>query len=111
LYLGVSYHLRYQLLALDILHDHVAGDTMVFQSMIRGSPEIAELQDDYDFWQTDILALADLHNYTPALGICQWFHFEDHRLDDAVLWLRKLGVTYVRIGLNWSDSVRPDAMV
>ena len=20
----------------------------------------------------------------PSLGICQWFHFEDHRLDDAV---------------------------
>jgi beta-xylosidase len=22
--------------------------------------------------------------YTPELGICQWFHFEDHRLDHAV---------------------------
>ena len=29
---------------------------------------------------------------TPELGICQWFHFEDHRLDDAVRWLRELGV-------------------
>ena len=27
-------------------------------------------------------------SYTPGLGICQWFHFEDHRLDDAVRWLR-----------------------
>ncbi len=58
---------------------------------------------------TPKLALADFHNYTPALGICQWFHFEDHRLDDAVRWLRKLGVTYVRTGLNWSDSLQPNA--
>ena len=59
---------------------------------------------------TPKLALADFHHYTPALGICQWFHFEDHRLDDAVRWLRKLGVTHVRTGLNWSDSLRPNAM-
>jgi beta-xylosidase len=58
---------------------------------------------------TPKLALADFHNYTPALGICQWFHFEDHRLDDAVRWLRKLGVTYVRTGLNWSDSLQSNA--
>ena len=29
---------------------------------------------------------------TPELGICQWFHFEDHRLDDAVAWMKRLGV-------------------
>jgi tRNA (mo5U34)-methyltransferase len=54
LFLGVAYHLRYPLLALDILHDYVVRDTMAFQSMIRGSPEIANVQDDYDFWHTDI---------------------------------------------------------
>src|SRR5581483_3296551 len=30
------------------------------------------------------------HEFTPALGICQWFHFEDHRLEEAVTWLRRL---------------------
>lgn len=59
---------------------------------------------------TPKLALADFHNYTPALGICQWFHFEDHRLDDAVQWLHRLGVTHVRTGLSWSDSMRPNAL-
>jgi len=54
LYLGVSYHLRYPLLALDILHDHVVRDTMVFQSMTRGSSEVEPLKDDYDFWCNDI---------------------------------------------------------
>ena len=48
-------------------------------------------------------------DYTPDLGICQWFHFEDHRLDDAVLWLKRLGVRYLRTGLSWADSFRPNA--
>src|SRR5690242_6156749 len=49
-------------------------------------------------------------DYTPEIGICQWFHFEDHRLDDAVRWLKDLGVTYVRTGLSWADTFRPDAL-
>ncbi|HEX2271726.1 MAG TPA: glycosyl hydrolase [Pyrinomonadaceae bacterium] len=53
-------------------------------------------------------ALAHFNDYTPALGICQWFHFEDHRLDQAAAWLRRLGVKYVRTGLSWSDTCRPD---
>ena len=55
------------------------------------------------------LALRHFHNYTPALGICQWFHFEDHRLDAAVRWLRELGVRHLRTGLSWADSFRPNA--
>jgi beta-xylosidase len=47
--------------------------------------------------------------FTPALGICQWFHFEDPRLDEGVRWLRELGVTKLRTGLSWADSLRPDA--
>ncbi len=54
-------------------------------------------------------ALARFAEYTPALGICQWFHFEDHRLDDAVRHLRELGVRYLRTGLSWADSLRPRA--
>ena len=55
------------------------------------------------------LAARDFSRYTPALGICQWFHFEDHRLESAVRWLKDLGVTYVRTGLSWADSLRPGA--
>jgi beta-xylosidase len=46
---------------------------------------------------------------TPEFGICQWFHFEDHRLEQGVCWLRKLGVRHLRTGLSWADSLRPDA--
>src|SRR5918999_1149057 len=58
---------------------------------------------------TPKLALKHFSEFTPALGICQWFHFEDHRLDDAVGWLRRLGVKKLRTGLSWADSFRPGA--
>jgi len=48
--------------------------------------------------------------HAPRLGVCQWFHFEDHRLDDAVAWLERLGVRHVRTGLSWADSFRPNAL-
>lgn len=54
-------------------------------------------------------ALESFRQYTPDLGICQWFHFEDHRLDDAVRRLKDLGVRYLRTGLSWADSFRPNA--
>jgi beta-xylosidase len=58
---------------------------------------------------TPKLAMKQFHEHTPELGICQWFHFEDHRLDDAVRRLRDLGVKYLRTGLSWADSFRPNA--
>jgi len=45
--------------------------------------------------------------YAPDMGIMQWFHWHDHRLDDAVRWLKDLGVTKLRTGLSWWDSYRP----
>lgn len=54
-------------------------------------------------------ALRQFNRYTPMLGICQWFHFEDHRLDTAVRWMKDLGVRQVRTGLSWADSLRPGA--
>ncbi len=54
-------------------------------------------------------ALAHFSGFTPELGICQWFHFEDHRLDDAARWLRRLGVRRLRTGLSWADWLRPGA--
>jgi beta-xylosidase len=42
-------------------------------------------------------------------GICQWFHFEDPRLESAVCWLKRLGVRHLRTGLSWADWHRPEA--
>jgi tRNA (mo5U34)-methyltransferase len=52
LFLGVLYHLRHPLLALDLIHEHVAKDLLVFQTMQRGSRAIEEVAEDYSFWET-----------------------------------------------------------
>ncbi|HYE62205.1 MAG TPA: hypothetical protein VD997_09430 [Phycisphaerales bacterium] len=53
--------------------------------------------------------LAEFANHTDWMGLCQWFHFEDHRLDDGAKVMRELGVKYLRTGLSWSDSLREGA--
>ncbi len=45
-----------------------------------------------------------------SIGFCQWFHFEDPRLDDAVTWMKRHNVTYLRTGLSWADWFRPNAV-
>jgi beta-xylosidase len=58
---------------------------------------------------TPKLALQQFRTLTPALGICQWFHYDDPRLDHAVQWLKQLRVKYLRTGLSWADWCRPNA--
>lgn len=53
LFMGVLYHLRHPLLALDLIRDHVAGDLLIYQSMQRGSAEDYPVQANYDFFQQD----------------------------------------------------------
>jgi beta-xylosidase len=59
---------------------------------------------------TPKLAASKFTACTPGIGLCQWFHFEDHRLDEAVRWMKRLGVRYLRTGLSWADSFRPNAL-
>ncbi|HYD28076.1 TIGR04290 family methyltransferase [Brevundimonas sp.] len=49
IFMGVLYHLRHPLLALDLIHEHVADDLLLFQSMQRGSDEVFPVAADYDF--------------------------------------------------------------
>ncbi|TCH98131.1 TIGR04290 family methyltransferase [Roseococcus sp. SYP-B2431] len=53
IFMGVLYHLRHPLLALDLIHEHVADRLMLFQSMQRGSREIAPMAGDYPFEATE----------------------------------------------------------
>ncbi len=48
-------------------------------------------------------------SFPVGMGICQWFHFEDPRLEQAVHWLRQLKVKYLRTGISWADWFRPHA--
>lgn len=49
IFMGVVYHLRHPLLALDLIHEHVAKDMLLFQSMQRGSSDITSIAEDYPF--------------------------------------------------------------
>ena len=69
LFLGVLYHLRHPLLALDLIHEHVAADMLLFQSLQRGAAEAIEQVEDYPFSETDVFDRADF----PKL------HFVEHR--------------------------------
>jgi tRNA (mo5U34)-methyltransferase len=79
LFMGVLYHLRHPLLALDLLHEHATRDLFVFQSMLRGSSAIEPLSGDYPFSET---AIFDRPGY-PRL------HFVEHRYtgDRTNWWL------------------------
>src|SRR5665213_2184905 len=59
IFMGVLYHLRHPLLALDLIHEHVARDMMIFQSMQRGSREVSEFDTDYPFWETAVFEKPD----------------------------------------------------
>src|SRR5215203_5687339 len=54
IFMGVLYHLRHPLLALDLLYEHVCKDLLLFQSMQRGSKSVAKVEPNYQFWETKI---------------------------------------------------------
>jgi tRNA (mo5U34)-methyltransferase len=54
IFMGVLYHLRHPLLALDLIREHVAADLMLFQSMQRGSRNVLPLEKDYPFKESDL---------------------------------------------------------
>jgi tRNA (mo5U34)-methyltransferase len=54
IFMGVFYHLRHPLLALDLLYEHAVGDLLLFQTMQRGTRKVKRLRGDYAFVQTRI---------------------------------------------------------
>jgi tRNA (mo5U34)-methyltransferase len=77
LFMGVLYHLRHPLLALDLLHDHVVRETLVFQSLLRGSSAIFHPREDYPFSEKAIFR----HDGFPVM------HFVEHNYaEDPTNW-------------------------
>jgi tRNA (mo5U34)-methyltransferase len=77
IFMGVLYHLRHPLLALDLIREHVAADLMLFQSMQRGSNDVMPLAENYPFWNAELF---DAAGY-PKL------HFVENRYsDDPTNW-------------------------
>jgi tRNA (mo5U34)-methyltransferase len=77
LFLGVLYHLRHPLLALDYLHEYAARDMLVFQSMLRGAEEVEPFAADYPFTET-------AHFKRP--GYPKMFFVEKCYSDDPTNW-------------------------
>lgn len=69
IFMGVLYHLRHPLLALDLLREHVAHDALLFQSMLRGSAAVGHVEPDHAFEE---VAQFERPDY-PKL------HFVEHR--------------------------------
>ncbi|MFC5037509.1 TIGR04290 family methyltransferase [Tianweitania sediminis] len=77
LFMGVFYHLRHPLLALDLIREHVARDMLVFQTMQRGSMDVSRVASDYPFEEE---AIFDEPGY-PKM------HFIEHRYaNDPTNW-------------------------
>jgi len=52
IFMGVLYHLRHPLLALDLIREHVASDMMLFQTMQQGSSEVSQVPRDHPFFES-----------------------------------------------------------
>jgi len=77
IFMGVLYHLRHPLLALDLIREHVAGDLMLFQSMQRGNPEVEPLEENYPFWNYELF---------DARGFPKLHFIENRYSDDPTNW-------------------------
>jgi tRNA (mo5U34)-methyltransferase len=51
IFMGVLYHLRHPLLALDLIREHVADDLLLYQSLTAGATAEPDVQPDYEFFE------------------------------------------------------------
>jgi tRNA (mo5U34)-methyltransferase len=77
LFLGVFYHLRHPLLALDLLRHHAVGRLLLFQTMIRGTADPVRVFPDYAF---------DDHESLQAPGFPRLAFVEHRYAGDASNW-------------------------
>lgn len=81
-FMGVFYHLRYPLFALDKVLKKV-GRTLIFQTMVRGSGEVQDWESDYPFWNTQIFEQRDF----PAM----YFIEKSYSHDPTNWWIPNCG--------------------
>jgi len=77
IFMGVLYHLRHPLLALDLIYEHVADDLMLFQCMQRGDHTIPRLAENYPFSEWAVFHQPDY----PKL-----YFVEERYADDPTNW-------------------------
>jgi tRNA (mo5U34)-methyltransferase len=82
LFMGVFYHLRYPLYALDKIITKVQ-DKLIFQTMVRGSLTSPQLEEDYHFWNKDVFHDPDFP--------CMYFVEKKYAGDPTNWWIPNHG--------------------
>ena len=82
LFMGVFYHLRYPLFALDKVVKKIGGK-LLFQTMIRGSEQARAWESDYHFWNKEIFTHPDFP--------CVYFIEDSYANDPTNWWLPNRG--------------------
>lgn len=73
IFMGVLYHLRHPLLALDLIREHVAADMMIFQSLLRGPETVLPVPAELPFEEEEIFH----HDGFPALYFVERSYADD----------------------------------
>ncbi len=73
IFMGVLYHLRHPLLALDLIREHVARDMLIFQSLQRGSETVLEVPKEVPFSEEGMF----LQEGYPAMYFIENWYAED----------------------------------
>jgi tRNA (mo5U34)-methyltransferase len=106
LFLGVLYHLRHPLLALDLIREHAAADILVCQCLQRGDSGTALIHEDYRFDETGIFQAAG----APRM------QFVEHRFagDPTNWWIPNAACTQAMLrsaGFQIEQRPEPDIYV
>lgn len=83
IFMGVLYHLRHPLLALDLIREHVAGDLLLFQTMQRGSQDVYPVPEDHPFHKPGTF---DEPEYFGDAGYPKLMFIERHYAGDWTNW-------------------------
>lgn len=82
LFMGVFYHLRYPLYALDKILTKVKGK-LIFQTMVRGALTSPHLEEDYHFWNKEVFHNRDFP--------CMYFVEKKYAGDPTNWWIPNHG--------------------
>ena len=104
IFMGVFYHLRHPLLALDLIHEHVAKDMLLFQSMQRGSDQLELVASDYDFKEVNIFRASSF----PAM----YFIENSYSHDETNWWIpNRSGVEAMLRSAGFEIEMHPEQEV
>lgn len=104
-FLGVFYHLRYPLFALDKVIKKVRGK-LLFQTMIRGSETAGKWEQNYHFWNKEIFSSPDFP--------CMYFVEHSYANDPTNWWIPNCGAAEAMLrssGLKILSHPEPETWV